>query len=153
MPNIDASHRRCATGVISSDSGATAVEFAFLAPVLILLFAGICQFSLVLSNYLTLEHAVHAGARTMAISRGGATPVTDTKNQILASAGNLTKANISVAYTVNGTSCSTDASCGTALDAGVPTTIAASYPCSLVVFGKDFYPGCSLTVSTTERVE
>src|SRR5215470_12720212 len=80
---------RNAARKLMSNGGASAVEFAFLAPVLILLFAGICQFTLVLSNYVTLEHAVHAGARTMAISRGDTIPLTDTKNQILASAGNL----------------------------------------------------------------
>jgi Flp pilus assembly protein TadG len=138
---------------VRSDGGASAVEFAFLAPILILLFAGICQFSLVLSNYLTLEHAVHAGVRTMGLSRGGATPFTDTRNAIFSSAGNLTTTNISLAYSVSGTACSSDTTCAAALQPGVPETISASYPCNLVVFGTNFYPSCTLTVSTTERVE
>jgi len=136
-----------------SASGVAAIEFAFLAPVLLLLFGGICEFSMVLSNYLTLEHAVHAGARAMAISRGDSAPVTDTKSQILAAAGNLTQANISISYTVNGTACSTDSACGPSMQSGVPSTVSASYPCSLIVFGTNFLPGCTLTAETTERVE
>ncbi|MGH6889885.1 MAG: TadE/TadG family type IV pilus assembly protein [Rhizomicrobium sp.] len=137
----------------SSNSGVAAIEFAFLAPVFVLLLVGICRFSIVLGNYVTLEHAVGAGARALAISRGDSTPVTDTQAQIYASAGNLTQANISIAYSVNGTSCSTDATCEAALVSGVPADVSASYPCSIVLMGKDFAPGCTLTVTSTERVE
>ena len=137
----------------SADSGTAAIEFAFLAPVLFLIIAGACQFTMVLSNYVTLENAVHVGARAMAISRGDSTPVTDTKTQIYASAGALNQSNIQISYSVNGTTCSTDASCGPAMAAGVPTSVSATYPCSLVVMGHNFGPSCSLSVSTTERVE
>jgi Flp pilus assembly protein TadG len=135
------------------DSGVAAIEFACLAPVLLLLVVGMCQFSLVMGNYAMLGNAVHVGARQMAISRGDSTPVTDTRNQINAAAGTLNTANITAHYTVGGTACSTDATCSTSLVAGVPATVSASYPCNLVVMGINFAPGCSLTSSTTARVE
>ncbi len=135
------------------NTGVAAIEFAFLAPVLLLIVAGACQFSLTLGNYVTLENAVHAGARQLAISRGDATPLTDTQSQFAAASGNLSVSNITATYLVNGTACSTDAACGAALAAGLPASVSASYPCSLVVMGHDFAPGCTLTVATTERVE
>jgi Flp pilus assembly protein TadG len=130
-----------------------AIEFAFLAPVFLLLLIGICQFTIALSQYVTLEHAVGAGARAFAISRGDSTPMTDTQAQIYSSAGNLDRADISITYNVNGTSCSSDATCEAALASGVPANVTASYPCSIVIMGKDFAPGCTLTVTSTERVE
>lgn len=135
------------------NSGVAAIEFAFLAPVLLLLVAGACQFSLALGNYITLENAVHAGARQLSISRGDATPLTDTQSQFSAASGTLNASNITATYLVNGTACSTDAACGAALAAGLPASVSASYPCNLVVMGHDFAPGCTLTVATTERVE
>lgn len=136
-----------------SKAGVAAIEFAFLAPVFLLLLIGICQITIALSNYVTLEHAVGAGARYFAISRGDSTPLSDTQAQIYSSAGNLNDANILIAYSVNGTSCATDATCSAALAAGLPANVSASYPCSIVIMGADFAPGCKLTVTSTERVE
>jgi Flp pilus assembly protein TadG len=133
--------------------GVAAIEFAFLAPVLLFIIAGACQFSLALGNYVTLENAVHAGARQLSISRGDATPLTDTQSQFAAASGTLNVSEITSTYLVNGTACSTDATCGAALAAGLPASVSASYPCNLVVMGHDFAPGCTLTVATTERVE
>jgi Flp pilus assembly protein TadG len=138
---------------LASKSGVAAIEFAFLAPVLLLIITGVCQFTMVLGNYMTLEHAAGAGARAMAISRGDSTPVTDSRTQIYASAGNLNTSNITISYSVNGTGCSTDTTCSTALTAGVPAQVTATYPCSLVVMGTNFAPGCTLSVGATERVE
>lgn len=97
---------------------------------------------------------LHARARgSLAISRGDATPWTDTVNQIYGSAPNLTKASLTITLSVNGTACATDAACTAALAVGVPATVQASYPCSLVVEAINFAPSCTLTANTTERVE
>jgi Flp pilus assembly protein TadG len=151
----DKFHRR-ANGLktgLASESGVAAVEFAFLAPILLVLITGVCQFTMVLGNYMTLEHAVGAGARILAISRGDSTPVTDAQTQIFASAGTLNTSNITISYSVNGTNCASDNACGTALSAGVPAQVTATYPCNLVVMGTNFAPGCTLSVGATERVE
>jgi Flp pilus assembly protein TadG len=138
---------------VSQDGGAAAIEFAFIAPVFFLLVLGCAQFSVALSNYLALSGAVHIGARQLAISRGDATPMTDTKTAIVDAAGALTQGNITVNYSVNGITCTTDASCGAGLAAGVPVRIGATYPCSVVIMGTNFIPNCSLSVATTERAQ
>jgi Flp pilus assembly protein TadG len=137
----------------SQDGGVAAIEFAFIAPVFLLMIIGMAQFSIALGNYLALSGAVHIGARQLAISRGDATPMTDTKTATVGAAGSLTQGNITINYAVNGVTCATDASCGAALVAGVPARIGATYPCSVVVMGINFAPNCSLSVATTERVQ
>jgi Flp pilus assembly protein TadG len=138
-------------------TGTAAVEFALVAPVLLMLVLGMCQFGITLNQYLTLTNAVRSGARVLSVSRGSATPFTDTTNQIYGSAPNLTQGSLTITMAVNGTACSTDAGCNTALlaagAAGAPAAVTASYPCSLAFFGYNFAPICTLSSKTTERVE
>lgn len=49
------------------DSGASAVEFALLVPVILLLIVGFIQFGLIFSQWLQLEHAAREGARWAAL--------------------------------------------------------------------------------------
>ena len=130
-----------------------ALEFALLVPALVLIIFGGIQFGFTLNNYSALASATRAGARQFALSRGDATPMTDTKNQIYGVAPNLTKASLTISLSVNGTACASDASCSTALVSGLPATVTASYPCSLQVGGINFAPSCTLSANTTERVE
>jgi Flp pilus assembly protein TadG len=134
-------------------AGTAAVEFALVAPMLLLLVLGMCEFGITLNQYLTLTYAVSAGARQLAMSRGDATPWTDTRNLMYSSAPNLTQAGLAITTSINGTACSTDATCKAALAAGLPTTVAATYPCSLAFFGYNFAAVCTLSSQTTERVE
>jgi Flp pilus assembly protein TadG len=150
---IGSGRRRTAWKGLFCQSGTSAIEFAFLAPLFLLIVMGTCQFAMVFSNYVTLEHAAALGARALAISRGDSTPVSDTNTQVLASAGTLNQSNIAISYSINGTSCSSDATCSPQMAAGVPASIVATYPCSLVVMGTDFLPGCSLSVTSAETVE
>ena len=133
------------------------MEFALLAPVLLLLVLGMCEFGITLNQYLTLTNAVRSGARQLAISRGAATPWSSAINQIYSSAPNLTQGSLTITMSVNGTPCATDAACQTALTAvgttGAPAAITATYPCSLAFFGYNFASVCTLSSQTTERVE
>jgi Flp pilus assembly protein TadG len=141
-------------GAVKAHAGTAAVEFALVAPMLLLLVLGMCQFGITLNQYLTLTNAVRSGARQLSMSRGDATPHTDTINQIYGSAPNLTKASLTITTSVNGTACGNDATCKTALiAAGPPATVTASYPCSLAFFGYNFAAVCILSSQTTERVE
>jgi Flp pilus assembly protein TadG len=134
--------------------GTVTIEFAVIAPVLLLLVLGTFQFGLVISNYVLLTNAVGAGARQFALSRGATTPYADTVSVITGSSPTLTAANITVTLSVNGTSCSSNSACTTALTnaAGQPATVAASYPCSLAVYGYDFAPTCTLSAQMTGLV-
>jgi Flp pilus assembly protein TadG len=135
-------------------SGTSAIEFAVIAPVFMLLVVGTFQFGLVISNYVVLTNAVGIGARQFSLSRTGNTPYTDTVNTVTGAAGGLTTASITVTLSVNGTACTSDGTCKTALSggAGQPATVAATYPCSLAVYGYDFAPGCTLSASMTGMV-
>ena len=137
--------------------GATAVEFGLLAPLLFLLLMGIVQFSITFNNYIELTEAVRTGGRNFSISRSTAsvTPYSSTVTAIQNSAGNLTAASITVTTSVNGTACSTDSGCASALStaAGQPSTVSATYPCNLTVMGFNYLTSCTLSSQTSDLVE
>ncbi|GAH83835.1 unnamed protein product [marine sediment metagenome] len=54
-------------GVIKSEKGASAVEFAIILPILIILVFGIVQFGIAFNNYITITHAAREGARIAAV--------------------------------------------------------------------------------------
>ena len=149
--------RRAAAGrTLGRDrSGAAAIEFAFLAPLLFLLAMGAVQFGLTLNNYVILTEAVRIGARQLAVSRGGGTPYSGSVSAVQSAAPNLSTTTLTITVTVNGTACSTDTTCATALSGaqGQPASVSATYPCKLVVMGYDFAPSCTLSSQTTERIE
>ncbi len=133
---------------------AVAVEFALIGPVLFLLVLGASAFGIATNNYIQLTGATSIGARQLAISRGAATPYSDTVSQIKGAAPSLTPGNITITLKVNGTACATDAACTSALVAGAPAQVIATYPCNLVIYGTNFAPsGCTLSANTTERVQ
>jgi Flp pilus assembly protein TadG len=144
-------------GSMKDRKGIAALEFALIAPVLLLMIFGMATFGIALNNYLTLTDAVRAGARTLSTSRGSTTPFSGTTSAITAAAPTLTASTLTagITMTVNGTPCTSDAACATTLSAstGSATTVSASYPCNLTVMGFNFAPTCSLTSMTTERVE
>ena len=135
--------------------GASAVEFALLAPILLVLALGIAQFGIVLNNYVMLTEATADGARQLALSRGSASPYTNTVNAIQNAANNLTAGNITITTIVNGTACTSDATCQTALSSasGQAASVTATYPCSLVVMGVNYAPSCTLSATTQEMIE
>jgi len=147
--------RRSPRRVAGDRGGASAVEFALLAPILLLLAVGMAQFGIVLNQYIMLTEAVRDGARLLSIARGSATPYTSTVNQVKSSAGTLTSTSLTITTTVNGTACATDSACSTALSSasGQSASVSATYPCHLQVMGINFISSCTLSSSTTEMIE
>ncbi len=145
--------------VWNDQSGSPAVEFGLIAPVLLLMLFGIVKFGIVLNNYIELSDGVRSGARQLAISRVNAgsasTPWTDTNSAVTSSAANLTKASITITMTVNGTACTNDSNCATALSAamGLAASVTATYPCDLSIMGVNYAPSCVLSSQSTERIE
>ena len=135
--------------------GASAVEFALLAPILLMLAIGIAKFGIVLNNYIMLTEATTEGARQLALSRGGATPRSSAVSAVQATTSNLASGSMTITTSVNGTACGTDSACQTALASAIGrgAAVTATYPCSIVVMGIDFAPGCSLSSTTTEMIE
>jgi Flp pilus assembly protein TadG len=81
----------------SSEKGASLVEFAFVAPILILLVLGIVEFGYVFTEYNEVKHAAREGARYAAVSHpdrnGGGVDYTDVVDSVC---GALTLVNSTV---------------------------------------------------------
>jgi Flp pilus assembly protein TadG len=152
---------------ILGQSGAALVEFALLAPVLLLIMLGTAQFGLTLNQYVMLWNGAGAGAMQFAISGGASsTPSSNAWKAITGQAPTLTTTNLKMTLSVNGTACVTNASsltaaaagdsaCSTALqaNAGTPAVVLATYPCDLKVMQYNFSPSCSLSAQITELVQ
>jgi Flp pilus assembly protein TadG len=137
-----------------NERGVSALEFAIISPVLLTILLGIFQFGIAMNDYLVLTNAAAKGALTIALSRGTTTPYTTTTSAISAAAPNLTAASIATTVTINGTACSTDSACTTALVAGVSAVVRTTYPCKLTVMGINYAPsGCTLSAQTAQLVQ
>jgi Flp pilus assembly protein TadG len=153
FPNEASMTRRLLT-LARDRAAATAVEFALLAPILLVLLMGIAKFGITLNSYVMLTEATADGARYLALSRGAATPYSGTVSQVTGTASNLT-GTLTITTTINGTACGTDTACRTALNTAVaqPARVTATYPCNLTVMGINFAPGCTLSSATTLMIE
>jgi len=82
-----------------SSRGQTLVEFALVFPIIIILLFGIIDFGLMLSNRITLQHAVREGARYAAVHDG----CTDIQDRTKERAGNAIPdaTKVSVSYEDN----------------------------------------------------
>jgi Flp pilus assembly protein TadG len=149
------SARRRLAALTTERSGAAAVEFALIAPALLMILLATIQFGLTLNQYLELTNGVTEGGRTLAVSRSSATPYTSAKAAITSAAPGLTAASITTTVKINGTACTSDATCSTAMTsaAGQAGYVSATYPCSLTVMGVNFAPSCTLTATTTDMIE
>jgi len=115
------------------------VEFTLVLPILLVVVLGIVQFGITFKDYVALTDAVRAGARTAAVSRFSATPVTDTTSRVKAASGALDPSQLKV------TVASTWA-------AGSDVVVTATYPYTISLLGVVVKAG-NLSSQTTERVE
>ena len=139
---------------LKNDEGVTAIEFAIISPVLILLMTGVFQFGIAMNQYLNLTNAVAQGALTLALSRGSTTSYSAVTSAIGSAAPNLLPAQTTITVRINGVACTTDATCSAALIAGQPALVRATYPCNLTVMGVNYAPsGCTLTAQTTQMIQ
>lgn len=143
-------------GVLADESGASAVEFALVLPVLCLMLFGIIKLGIAFTNYIQLTNAAAAGAHQLSISRGSATPWSGTNSAIAAAAPNLTPS--SKTYTVGGTACTDDSTtCQNLFGNGTGTpptaTVTLTYTsCNLTIFNAGF-PTCTLSASSSGAVQ
>jgi len=146
------------------ERGAALVEFAFVAPVLLLIMVGTAQFGIALNQFVMLTNAVTTGAQLFSESPGITTPYTNTVNAMIQAASpslTLTAAVITtqVCTAVSGSSCSawsscsTDAACATLLTtyAGNPAQVTAQHSWSVPV---PFYTfAWTTTAQMTGRIQ
>jgi Flp pilus assembly protein TadG len=144
--------------LVTDESGASAVEFALVLPVLSLLLLGIIKLGIVFNNYVQLTNAAAAAQRQLTISRGSSTPYSGTISAISAAAPNLSAAQMGKTLTVNGVTCTSDStSCQSAFGDGTASpplaaTATLTYSCDLAMFSV-IIPNCSLSASSTGAVQ
>jgi Flp pilus assembly protein TadG len=145
-------HRRLS--VLRDIRGVTAIEFAIVAPVLLVMVFGILKFGTAMNHQMVLTNAAAKGAMTLALSRGTSTPYATTTTAVTSAAPSLTAGQISITVKVNGVACTSDAACSTILVSGQPALVKATYPCDLTVMGVNYKPGgCTLTAETAQLVQ
>ena len=147
--------------VVRNSNGGPALEFAIIAQVVFLILIGLFKTAILFDNYLELGNAVRASSRVFANSRGDATPYTDATAVLKNGLPNVSYASLTVSLTVappsgSGVPCASDAACQTALGVatgGASTVAVTNYPCNLTFMGVAFIPACTLSATTTERIE
>lgn len=72
--------------IIKNEKGASAVEFALILPILIILVFGIVQFGIAYNNYIALTHAAREGARLAAVNMDEILGIEEFENRIKESA-------------------------------------------------------------------
>jgi Flp pilus assembly protein TadG len=137
-----------------AEEGGALVEMALILPVLAMLVLGIMSVGTMFMNYLDLTEATGSGAQYLQLIRTSTTdPCMATYTAITQAAPNLTPANLSLKFTLNGTAVSGDTCSGYQSDlvAGEPVSVTATYPCNLQIYGVNFAPtGCTLSATATE---
>jgi Flp pilus assembly protein TadG len=143
--------------------GVVALEMAIVTPLLLLIGLGMIQFSWLLANYMMVTNAASTGAQYFASQRGTTTPYSSTQTQVSSSASYLNMSRLTVATTVNGTACTSDSGCATALSAAtsasspVAATVSVTYTFKPLVGGNIFglaaMMPATLNSTVAERVQ
>jgi Flp pilus assembly protein TadG len=126
---------------IRSDRGQTAVEFALVAPILIVLLLAVLQLGIAFNHYLTLTDAARAGARRAAVDRLAGNGPADGAAAVRRAATDLDAAKLGVTVT------STDWT-----RPGSDVTVTATYPFEVSILGMVVRSG-NLSSTQTERLE
>lgn len=124
------------------ESGAVAVEFALILPVLLLILVGTIQFGIVYSQYQVMEGAAREGARCAAVQAAGFTDCSPVERVDAALPAGYTRSGpVTVSVEGGGTAC-TDAT------VGENVTVSWEQEFSLGLLG-NLVPGLPDTVTRT----
>ncbi len=125
------------------EDGASAVEFALVLPILIILLAGIIQFGFLFFQWLEVTHAAREGARWASLRNTEA----DVRTRVIESAPGLNAARITMIMDPT----------NTASNVGKPVRVTVTYPTPIFtpLMGKAFGGGLTVTLrsSATQRIE
>ena len=117
------------SGVAARDRGATAVEFALLVPLLLVLVFGIIDFGRALNAQITITQAAREGARVAALGQTADAATTRTNY----AATGLTLTSVTVSGTGTGTVTGSGLACPTGSGkAGADATVTVGYTFSFV---------------------
>ena len=129
---------------LRSETGQTAVEFALVAPVLILLLLGVVQMGIAFNNYLAVTDAARAGARKAIVARLSGLTSADVTQSVRDAASDLDQSKLGVTVA--------DATDPTWSRAGSDITVTVTYPYSISLLGLVVSSG-NLTSTMTDRLE
>ena len=144
------------------EDGGSLVEFAMVFPILMLIVTAIFTFGIAFNNYVTLTDAVRIAGRQMAISSGlTLDPCAAAATAVYHAAPLLSQSNLTFSYTINGVAYSGASCSSTSQSTGAPSnlksgndvTVTVTYPCNLTIWGTNYAPSCTLSSSTTEKVQ
>lgn len=124
------------------EEGQAMVEFALIAPLLILILFAVIQFGVIFNDYIALTDATRMGARKAAVSRFEPSPAAAVEAKVRASATDLDMDKLDVDVTVS-----------PAWANGADVTVKATYQVPLPVGTLLGLNDITLTSETTERVE
>jgi Flp pilus assembly protein TadG len=99
-----------------NERGQTAVEFALVAPLLVILLLAIIQFGIAFHNYVTITDAARAGARKAIVARFGGGNFDDAKQTVRDAASQLDQAKLTPTVTAP------------SMTAGSLVTVTVTYP-------------------------
>ena len=160
-------------GTLSShEDGNALVEFALVAPVMLMIMMGIIVIGSTMSNYLQLIEATASAARTVAVARSNTlNPCTTVTSAVTGGAPLLNSSNMTFTLALNnsaGTNLGTygpttgSLSCSSAsytsgapsyLQQGGSASVTVTYPCNLSIYGRNYWSGCTLQAQTTEMIQ
>jgi TadE-like protein len=138
---------------VGNEEGQSLIEFAFVAPLLLVLATGIAAFGIVLNNYQALTNATNVSAQVLSASRGQTSdPCATTAQAFYAAAPTLHQGNLSFTIALNGTSVG-GTTCTTAtLVENQTAQVTVTYPCNFpLIYGMGF--SCSLKAQTAEAIQ
>lgn len=148
-----AGQRPDARSLARCEGGVTALEFAIVAPAVLTIGIGMLKFGIAMTHYMLLNNAAAQGALTLALARGTAAPYTSAGTAITNAAPSLATASITKVTAINGTACTTDTACSTAMVAGQTARVTLTYPCDLTVMGINFKPNCTLSAQSSQMIQ
>lgn len=131
---------------IASEQGQTAVEFALVAPFIVVLLLAVIQFAVAFHNYVTITDAARAGARRAIVARFGGGNFDDAKQAVRDSAATLDQSQLNQPGAIDVTS--PDMSAGSL----VTVTVKYPYAISIPLLGMTVSSG-TLTAVAKERLE
>ena len=120
---------------VRDERGQTAVEFALIAPLLVVLLLAIIQFGVAFHNYVTITDAARAGARQAIIARFASGNFTDATNTVKNAAASLDQKELNKPGAISITSSG-------GMVAGSLVTVTVNYPYKIDI------PLIGLTVSS-----
>jgi Flp pilus assembly protein TadG len=154
------------------EDGNALVEFALVAPIMLMIMMGIVVIGSTMSNYLQLVESTASAARIIAVSRSNTLDPCNTAVSAASSgAPMLNSANMTYTLVLNsplgatlGTygptegslSCSSSSNTSgppSYLQARGSATFTVTYPCNLTIYGKNYWSGCTLQAQTTEMIQ